>query len=76
MIKDISQTAVSMMTQDGMTEQDTALVAAARLDTIRAAAIMVSLQDFGFDNTRSRLGYESLNALQNRCASTSKITSI
>ncbi|MGN2413031.1 hypothetical protein [Pseudomonas syringae] len=75
-IKDISQTAVSMMTQDGMTEQDTTLVAAARLDTIRAAAIMVSLQDFGFDNTRSRLGYESLNALQNRCASTSKITSI
>ncbi|MEX6674399.1 hypothetical protein QWI18_00420 [Pseudomonas sp. W2Oct36] len=71
-IKDISQVAVSMMTQDGFTEQDIALVAAARLDTIRAAAIIVSLQDFGLDNTRSRLGYESLNALQKRCASASQ----
>lgn len=72
-IKDVAQAAVNMMIQDGCTEQDVRLVGAARLDTIRAAGIVVSIEDYGLEQTRSRLGYESLNALHKRCASASHV---
>ncbi len=67
-VKEISVEAAHLMALDGFAQSTIDQMACARLDSIRTASIMHSIDTSGFWATRSRLGYESLNALHNRYA--------
>ncbi|MFP3498933.1 hypothetical protein SB759_32480, partial [Pseudomonas sp. SIMBA_059] len=64
--RDVSYVAADLMARDGCDEILTKQVSEARMDSIRTASIMRSIDTYGFGQTRGRLAYETLNALHNR----------
>ncbi|MEJ5903367.1 hypothetical protein V7V80_01550 [Pseudomonas kermanshahensis] len=65
-MRDVSCVAADLMARDGCDETLIKQVTEARMDSIRTASIMRSIDTYGFGQTRGRLAYETLNALHNR----------